>query len=822
MSTSSRVLMVGPSLSAAGGITSVMKTLLESGLSDRFEIQVVSTTGFGTGVISRLREVALVLAACVAVLSGRPLVHLHMSSRGSFLRKATILWWAKLWGRKTLIHLHGGKFHIFATQNPVTRLLVRRTFCAADAVAVLSPEWQERIREITGREDIIVMPNPVFIPARPTCAEPGVVFLGRLGRQKGTPELVQALGELQKKGIVVPVVIAGDGDTAGTQALVARLPRPEVVAIPGWVGQVSVDEYLSRYSVFCLPSYDEGKPVALLQAMAYGLACVTTPVGGIPDVVHDGHNGLMVSPGNVNELIHALERVLNDTEFATDLGECARDLAIREYDAGVVSRRLEAVYEAIGTGGSASTRSHASIHSIRERYEKLPAPLRHFSGSLARTFPVRVRYGQVFVRSLEEIRACERATTRELAFMQERRLARLVMSALRTNYWRRTFTDAGMPGGPRSLEELQALPLLDKESVRANVNAMLAEDYPPDTRKWVTTGGTSGQPLGLWIDKDASVRDWAFVVNAWSRAGFRLDERRLVLRGLRLGEGRERNLLEHEAIRRELYVSVFDLDDAHLPEIRRAVRRFGARYIHGYPSAMEVLGRNLREAGEAYAPDALFAVSENLYPGQRELLENLYSGARLFSLYGMSEKGAFAAECEFSTELHVEPLYGYVELVDDAGRRVLEPDVRGEIVVTGFISHCLPLLRYRTGDFACWSDGECPCGRSYPRLRSIEGRWTQEFIVSVSGSKISMTALNVHSAAFDHVRRFQFVQDEPGRVTLLLEPSEHYVDSDGVRILQELDAKLHGLVALEIQIVERVPQTALGKQRFIDQRIAGL
>lgn len=819
MSSPTRILMVGPSLSAAGGITSVMKTLVESGLADRFDIQVVATTGFGTGPLSRIRELGHVFMACAAVLSGRPLVHLHMSSGGSFLRKAMILWWAKLWRRPTLIHLHGGKFHIFATQNPLTRWLVRHTFCAADAVAVLSPEWCDRIRLITGRNDIIVLPNPVFVPSTTTAREPGIVFLGRLGRQKGILELLEAVARLQARGLVVPVVIAGDGDVAEVRAEVSRLPQPEAVSVPGWVGQGTVADYLSKYSVFCLPSFDEGKPISLLQAMGHGLACVSTPVGGIPDVLIDQDNGLLVPPGDADQLTAALERLLNDPDFAESLGLRARQLVISEYDVYKVVRDFEAVYQGILGDSSRARVAGTSIHSLRDRYERLPTILRFAVGSVARALPTRVRYGSVFVNTLNAATECEQNSVEELAFRQERQLARLVMAALRSEFWRETFVESGMPAGPRSVDCLRKLPLLDKETVRANVDRMLAEGYPPDRRKWVTTGGTAGQPLGLWIDKDASVRDWAFVVNAWSRVGFRLDERRLVLRGRRLGAGEQRKLLEYEQLRREMYVSVFDLDRDHLPEIRRAVRRFGSRYVHGYPSAMEVLGRSLKENNQKYRPSALLAVSENLYPGQRELLEKLYEGARLFSIYGMSEKGAFASECETSTELHVEPLYGYVELVDAVGNRVDEPGVRGEIVVTGLISRCMPLIRYRTGDYAAWSGGPCSCGRPHPRLGQIEGRWTQEYLVAKSGSKISMTALNIHSAAFDHVRRFQFVQETPGHVTLLIEPSESYREADGERLSEELSAKLSDQVVLTLKLVDRVPQTHLGKQRFIDQRI---
>jgi phenylacetate-CoA ligase len=292
----------------------------------------------------------------------------------------------------------------------------------------------------------------------------------------------------------------------------------------------------------------------------------------------------------------------------------------------------------------------------------------------------------------------------------------------------------------------------------------------------------------------------------------------VVLRGRRLGS-RDRRLFEHEPIRRELYVSPFDLDSNNLPAIRQSIGDFAPQFIHGYPSAMEVLGKSYRQA--KVAPPklrALLAVSENIYPGQRELLEQLFD-CRLFSFYGMTEKGALAAECEVSQELHVNPFYGVLELIDEEGRPIEKPDTRGEIVVTGLISRAMPLFRFRTGDYASWSGGPCACGRALRRLRAVEGRWRQEHLVGGAGALISMTALNVHSAVFDNTTRFQFYQEIPGQATILIEPSERFSEDDAQAILAELGAKLSGQVVLTLRLVDKIPQSPIGKQRFIDQRI---
>lgn len=461
-----------------------------------------------------------------------------------------------------------------------------------------------------------------------------------------------------------------------------------------------------------------------------------------------------------------------------------------------------------------------SIHDARCVYEALPESVRTLAGEAARRLPVRMRYGSAYVAESQLILAAASSPELERQVAEER-LSVLIRRAGRTPFWKPLLDEARVKGScSTSFADLRRLPLLDKETVRGALDTMIDPDMSFQRRKYVTTGGTTGRPLGVWIDRDASPRDWAHVVSAWSAVGYRLDDRRVVLRGVNLGDGASRRLTRYEALRQELYVSVFDLDEDHLPEIQERVNRFGARYLHGYPSALEVLGRSYA-GSNARRPrlDAIFAVSENLYPGQREHIESLFD-APVVSFYGMSEKAAFASECAQRNGYHVHEIYGHIEIVDEQGRAVDEPGVRGEIVTTGLVSGSVPLIRYRTGDHAVWLDGTCKCGRAGRRLGPIEGRWGREFLVTQKGSRIHMSALNLHSAAFDAVARFRFIQEAPGQVNLLVVPMREYSLEDRRRILREMDRKLKGLVEVHLIEVETLELSPRGKGIFIEQRLS--
>lgn len=418
----------------------------------------------------------------------------------------------------------------------------------------------------------------------------------------------------------------------------------------------------------------------------------------------------------------------------------------------------------------------------------------------------------------ELLRRAPSMTDDELDLHVRMQLQDMGLAASSAPYWRERFDAAGIDGATLSPESLSDLPSLSKADIKESGHLMLSSTVDESRRKSVSTGGTTGTPLSFWIDRDASIIDWAHVVDAWGRIGFKLDEKRAVMRGVRLGAGESRELFRYEPIRRELYISVFDLDEKSLPEIRRRLRSFAARFIHGYPSAMEILAKSYVSAGETPPPlKGLLCVSENLHLGQREFLEEVF-GCRAFSFYGMSEKVAFAAECSCSQDLHVDPLYGVVELLDEAGKVVTEPGVVGEIVATGLLSRSMPLIRYRTGDYAEWSSGPCACGSRYRRLARIVGR-AQDYLLTKSSSRISMAALNLHSSAFARVRRFRFVQEHAGEALLLLVPGDGYSSRDLQAILGELNGKLAGQVALEIREVHDLPLSPIGKQQYIDQRV---
>jgi phenylacetate-CoA ligase len=453
---------------------------------------------------------------------------------------------------------------------------------------------------------------------------------------------------------------------------------------------------------------------------------------------------------------------------------------------------------------------------------RLPGWAKRSYRATAACVPYRWRYGGREYR-------CTRDRLRESDFWPEERIrdwqcretARLIRHAfLHVPYYRRLAADLNLrPQDVRSPEDLRRLPLLERDTLAARAGELISETTPRRRLLVQSTGGTSGRPLSVTVDRAVTLqRERAFWDAFLARFGIRRDERMVVLRNDRL---RGPGLWDYSPATRRLRLDAFRLAPSNVGQYIEAIAASGIRILHTYPSAAATLVKLAQEAGcwRALPLRWIVATSENVYPGQREALEAACH-ARFVSMYGHSERCVFAGECECGPACHVEPRYGLVELTDEQGRAVEEPGVWGEIVGTGFVNDAMPLIRYRTGDFAQYAPGPaCRCGRSGPRFAAVRGRWLQELIRKPDGGVVSITALNMHSPVFHRCRRFQFLQNDPRELQVCVVPGDGFGAEDEEAIRRELSPKLGGALRVVVRRVAEIAPTAAGKHRFLVQRL---
>lgn len=253
------------------------------------------------------------------------LVHINLASGGSTLRKLQIARLARLLGVPYVLHLHGGGYPNFWTDNDSARSRsIRAMFAGAARIIVLGRSWRDfvvgRAPETASRIEVI--PNAAPRPGR---SHQGggetahILFLGRLSDLKGVPELGEALGNMRDL-LDWRATIAGDGLVEATRAKAAENGLSSRVDIPGWVDGERVAELLATADILALPSHTENLPLSIIEAMASGLAVVATPVGAVPDIIHHGETGLLVPVGDPKALTAALRRLVEDKALRQRLG----------------------------------------------------------------------------------------------------------------------------------------------------------------------------------------------------------------------------------------------------------------------------------------------------------------------------------------------------------------------------------------------------------------------------------------------------------------------------------------------------------------------
>ncbi len=432
------------------------------------------------------------------------------------------------------------------------------------------------------------------------------------------------------------------------------------------------------------------------------------------------------------------------------------------------------------------------------------------------------KYAKAFRDTSQFLERSQWWTRSELEAYQMQQLTHLLRHAYENvPYYRKVFDEHYIkPGNIQNFDDLRQIPYLTKQMIQENIEELVAGNFSKKKLEYITTGGSTGIPMGFYVEKGVTdAKEKAFMLAQWKRVGFVPGDRSAVLRGTVVRGVGPKKFWQYDPVDKTLIFSSYHMTEETLGEYVRKIREFSPAFIQAYPSAATILASYMKveKVRPFKSVKAILCGSENLYPWQRELLENAFQ-CRVYSWYGHAEKAALAGECEKSCYYHIFPEYGFVELVGSDGEAVVNEDEMGEIVATGFNNYAMPLIRYRTMDLAVKSNAKCDCGRNYPLFKKVEGR-LQELIVTRNGRLISMTAINMHSDVFDNVKQFQFYQEEKGKVVLNLVKRSTYTDRDDARIREELIKKLGRDMDLEIQFKDEILRTRNGKFRFLVQKL---
>ena len=349
------VLMIGPDCKAQGGMATVEANILESVRARGDHAEFISTYVEGSKP-KKLFVASRAYLSYLCLLGQYDLVHVHMASRGSYERKKFFMNAAFRKGVPVLLHLHGAEFVVWFDRecSDSKRSEIRKTFGRCAKVVVLSEEWRDILidRHICEKESVSVLHNAVYVPSSNSTDyyDQNVLFMGRLGERKGAGTLLRAAKAVLADFPQARFTLAGDGDVDNYKRLAVELGIEHSCHFPGWVTGYMRDRLYRSASVYCLPSKNEGMPMSVLEAMSYGLATITTPVGGIPQVISDGENGYLVPVGDHEALAKTISSLLSNVPLKRSIGEAGRKTVASRFGMEGFFANLLSIYDEILKG----------------------------------------------------------------------------------------------------------------------------------------------------------------------------------------------------------------------------------------------------------------------------------------------------------------------------------------------------------------------------------------------------------------------------------------------------------------------------------------
>lgn len=344
--------MIGTSLTGQGGITSVINTYMNSEAFKKNDVIYMTAHSEKNRFFKILKFIMALIKLPVYLLNRNiKIVHIHSAQRSSFYRKSIFVLLSRLFGKKVLMHIHGAEFDMFYNNSSAIIKKYIRFILNLTTILALSNEWAKRLKKITGKNNIITIYNPILLPkikSKINNDKVNILFLGRLGKRKGTYDLLNSIRNLS--GVDFELKLCGDGDVEQIKKLIFNYKLEEKIKVLGWVSGNEKEKLLESADIYVLPSYNEGLPMSILEAMTYRLPVVSTTVGGIPEAVEHGKTGFLVKPGDVKNLSKYLNLLISDKGLREKMGAEGYKKAKNTFDVKIIVKQLNEIYKSVEKG----------------------------------------------------------------------------------------------------------------------------------------------------------------------------------------------------------------------------------------------------------------------------------------------------------------------------------------------------------------------------------------------------------------------------------------------------------------------------------------
>lgn len=432
------------------------------------------------------------------------------------------------------------------------------------------------------------------------------------------------------------------------------------------------------------------------------------------------------------------------------------------------------------------------IELIKKINEKTPYFIKR---PFARFIRKKLINNSVFASTYAELESFEHLSEEEKKKIQLNKLKEMLDYAYsKSAFYHTLFDERGFnPEKLTKIEDLQVLPVLKKSTLQQCLKEISVDEI--DNAYLVTTGGTTGKPTKVWMEKNAIYKEWAFVYYYWAKFGYDFSCSKLAtFRGVNLGG----KISEINPLYAEIRLNPFLLNENNIKQYIKKMDDYGADFIYGYPSSIynfcRIAKTNNIDLKNRFK--AAFLISENLYDFQESMITEVLN-CEIAMFYGHSERAVFGER--IGQHYIFNPLYG-----------VTEVSPNGEPIVTGFINRKTPLIRYVVDDeLQVVDDGKY----------DIRGHHNSDVLMGLNGEQIAAASINFHDDTMHGVATYQFEQNEKGKCLLKILPKKNYTDIDLNKIKRHVQKKLGSAVECNVMLTDELTLTARGKYQMIVQNI---
>lgn len=449
---------------------------------------------------------------------------------------------------------------------------------------------------------------------------------------------------------------------------------------------------------------------------------------------------------------------------------------------------------------------------VEKIYYQLPVVLQNAFLSTYGLYIQKIRHGKQYRDFLRQIKGHLDLSKEELEEIQWKVFSNLLADSQKYVPYYREVLGGGSVQDVKCIDDLQKLPLLEKEVLRTSPESLIDERYEKKKLLVVYTTGTTGTPLKIYCTPEVRKKNYAYYSRFLQQAGITYLGKRATFGGRIVvpHAQTEPPFWRYSYFQKNILFSSYHLTEKNIPSYITALRKIQPEYIDTYPSSLFTIAKYAQQQGISLEgiTKAITTSAETLFPEQRKIIEDVF-GVKIFDQYGAAEMCVFVGQCSYGS-YHVHSDYAIIEFLRGDGSPA-RPGEEAEVVCTGLINSVMPLIRYRIGDQAVLSDRLCKCGSPFPVVEKIIGR-ADDVILTPDGRRIGRLSPVLKGFPIKEAQYRQKVIDEID--VLLVKDQGFDIDSEK-NIVIALKKRLGDSIQINLEYVKEIERSKGGKLKAI-------